>query len=239
LIGKTVAQAAPARVSRGMGLPTVVPSVLSGGEGDHRPCGELDGAVPFVVASRHANGAVAVATLGRYNDTLGYCTPLADVGLEWPDDERAMADADAAAAAAAAAGGGGLSASPAGQLVGIFGHFGSLTLTLPSRWSVSQVLPTCAHSVAVFLNREPWHVTTAAVVPSRVRPMQVLAQDLLATAAQNISTRVHLLQGNVVRIDGGVIDEVGTAARASGDVSEPGLVLSLRLEGWRQVDELA
>lgn len=94
-------------------------------------------------------------------------------------------------------------------------------------------------SVLPVFNREPWHVTTAAVVPSRVRPMQVLAQDLLATAAQNISTRVHLLQGNVVRIDGGVIDEVGTAARASGDVSEPGLVLSLRLEGWRQVDELA
>ena len=57
-----------------------------------------------------------------------------------------------------------------------------------------------------------------------------LAQDLLADAALDITTRVNL-NGSVVSIDGNVVTEVGTSARSDGDVSEPGLVLSLRFEG--------
>jgi hypothetical protein len=169
LIGKTVVQAGPARVSRGVTLPTVAPA--SGANA----CGEAHGAVPFVVASKHANGALAIGTLGRYNDTLGYCTPKAHVGLEWPDQMASDAPARP-------------------QLVGVFGEFGSLTLSLPPKWNVSQVL----------------------------------AQDLLAEAAQDITSRVHL-SGSEIRIDGNVVSELGTVARSSGDVSEPGLVLSLRL----------
>ena len=159
-------------MSRGVTLPTVTPA--SGAN----TCGEAHGAVPFVVASKHANGAFAIGTLGRYNDTLGYCTPKADVLLEWPEQ---MA----------------FEVPPAHQqLVGVFGDFGSLTLSLPPLWRVSQVL----------------------------------AQDLLADAALDITTRVNL-NGSVVSIDGNVVTEVGTSARSDGDVSEPGLVLSLRFEG--------
>ena len=169
LIGKTTVQSAPARVSRGVTLPTVTPAR------DDNACGEVYGAVPFVVASKHANGAFAIGTLGRYNDTLGYCTPRADVRLEWP--EQMASDAPLAHQ----------------QLVGVFGQFGSLALSLPPLWKVSQVL----------------------------------AQDLLADAAEDITSRVHI-HGSVVTIDGSVVNELGTAARSSGDVSDAGLVLSLR-----------
>ena len=171
LIGKTTVQAGPARVSRGVALPTVTPA-----RDDANPCGEAQRAVPFVVASKHANGAFAIGTLGRYNDTLGYCTPKASVRLDWPKDEAMTG------------------APPTRQLVGVFGKFGSLTLALPPLWKVSQVL----------------------------------AQDLLANAALDITSRVHL-NGSVIDIDGSVLSELGTAARSSGDVSEPGLVLALKL----------
>ncbi len=49
VIGKEFAQSAPARVARGMPLPSVVAT----------------GEKPFVVASRHPNGAIAVASLER------------------------------------------------------------------------------------------------------------------------------------------------------------------------------
>lgn len=130
--------------------------------------------MPFVVASKHANGAFAVGTLGRYNDTLGYCTPPAHVGLEWPEDTRLPDNHQ--------------------QIVGVFGQFGSLKLSLPPLWKVSRVL----------------------------------AQDLLADTAQDITTRVHLNASDVT-LSGDLVMEVGTSARSAGDVSEPGLVLSLTL----------
>jgi len=180
LIGKTVSQTAPARVSRGVALPSVSPATGSGcgGGGGGSACGEAHGAVPFVVASQHANGVFAIGTLGRYNDSLGYCTPRANIGLEWPVEPAA--------------------AAPHQQLIGVFGYFGSLSLSLPQTWKVRQVL----------------------------------AQDLLADAAQDITSRSHLSRnGSVVRIGGDELSAVGTAARTAGDVSEPGLVLSLRVEG--------
>lgn len=64
--GQEIAQAAPARVSRGMPLPQVA------AEGDR----------PFVVASRHPNGCVAVATLPRSSPDRRIETPPADVALD-------------------------------------------------------------------------------------------------------------------------------------------------------------
>jgi hypothetical protein len=63
--GKEVQQKAPARVARGMGLPDVV------SEGD----------VPYVIASRHPNGAVAVATLPRVSPHSSLHHPEAEVTL--------------------------------------------------------------------------------------------------------------------------------------------------------------
>ncbi|RYD23325.1 MAG: hypothetical protein EOP88_04620 [Verrucomicrobiaceae bacterium] len=90
--GTKVSKSAPARITRG-GLP--LPTVKT-----------ASGEVPYVIASRHPNGALTIATLGR---TLcptpkdrKYGTPLADITLE------------------------------SGKLtgpIGIFGHYSSLTLT--------------------------------------------------------------------------------------------------------------
>lgn len=68
VIGREVCQRAPARVARGLPLPRV-----SAAES------------PFVVASRHPNGAVAVATLSRISTATGIHHPLAEVTLEIPD----------------------------------------------------------------------------------------------------------------------------------------------------------
>jgi hypothetical protein len=62
MYGKTVLQAAPARVSRGMDLPEV--------KGD---------TLPYVISSRFPNGNYAVATLFRTDTVKGFVYPLADV----------------------------------------------------------------------------------------------------------------------------------------------------------------
>lgn len=87
LFGHVARQGAPARVSRGMPLPEV----------------RTEGEPPFVIASRHPNGAVAVATLQRASKERGIYMPLADVAI-------VIGDGD----------------SP----VGIFGEYRSLGLTL-------------------------------------------------------------------------------------------------------------
>ncbi len=88
IIGTTVTQSAPAIVSRGIGLPHVIPD---GGE------------APFVSASRHPNGAVALAALHRTRSDRRIDIPLADVLMDI-----------------------GEGAHP----VGIFGRFRSVTLRL-------------------------------------------------------------------------------------------------------------
>ena len=97
VIGKTVSQAAPAVVARGCALPAV-----------HVSAGEA----PFVVASRHPNGAVAVATLPRVSNERGLYTPPADVAIA-------------------------IDGSPAP--IGVFGHYNSLALDAPAGWSAARV----------------------------------------------------------------------------------------------------
>lgn len=87
--GRESLQTAPARVARGMPLPDVsVPDA---------------GPAPYVLASRHPNGAVAVATLPRISTSAGSYFPLADVTIEVPDIDAP---------------------------IGIFGRYNSLTLKL-------------------------------------------------------------------------------------------------------------
>ena len=64
--GQEIIQGAPARVARGMPLPAVL----------------TEGEPPFVVSSRHPNGAVAVATLTRTLTGEGIFLPLSDVTIE-------------------------------------------------------------------------------------------------------------------------------------------------------------
>jgi hypothetical protein len=85
--GQEIIQGAPARVARGMPLPAVL----------------TEGEPPFVVASRHPNGAVAVATLTRTLTEEGIFLPLADVTIEVGAGEAST---------------------------GIFGRYRSLTLNL-------------------------------------------------------------------------------------------------------------
>jgi hypothetical protein len=106
ILNTTQVQVAPARVARGLGaLPSVVPSGLPPLELANASDGpRLASSPPFVVSSRHANGAVGVATLGRMDADALWYYPLAHVTLP--------------PIAAAAAG-----------PFGIFGHFASLTLS--------------------------------------------------------------------------------------------------------------
>lgn len=73
-LGREVVQRAPARVARGMELPVV--------RGTDVP--------PYVVASRHPNGAVAVATLPRILRNRAIETPAADVEITIPDAARPL-----------------------------------------------------------------------------------------------------------------------------------------------------
>jgi len=96
VIGKEVIQGAPARVARGLALPEV-----KGGE------------LPFVLASRNPNGAIAVATLPRVATARGFYFPLADVTIAVPDAKAP---------------------------IGIFGRYRSLTLELPASPGAVRVL---------------------------------------------------------------------------------------------------
>ncbi len=74
--GKTICQSAPARVTRGLDLASVT-------------CGS-HGEEPFIVASRHPNGAVAVATLPRTQTGKGIFLPMASVTLHLPDQSQPL-----------------------------------------------------------------------------------------------------------------------------------------------------
>lgn len=149
LTGHDARQGAPARVSRGMALPSV----------------RADGEAPFVIASRHPNGAIAVAALPRASRQEGIHSPLADVSIE-----------------------AGEGASP----IGIFGSYRSLTLRLAEDLG----------------SRRAW------------------VQDLAGESAVDVTVRVHR-NGRSLTLPGDLIHEIGTAARSSGDISDPGLVLQL------------
>ena len=66
LVGERLRQGAPARVARGLPLPQVA----------------AEGEPPYVVASHHPNGAVAIAALPRTSPELGSYMPAADVTLD-------------------------------------------------------------------------------------------------------------------------------------------------------------
>ena len=83
--GRKIIQSAHARVARGMALAEV----------------KVDGDPPFVICSKHPNGAVAIATLPRVSTEKQIYTPMADVTIRLDDLEVP---------------------------VGIFGHFNSLRI---------------------------------------------------------------------------------------------------------------
>ncbi len=87
--GQTVSQGAPARVVRDIPLPEV----------------DCDGPPPYVLASRHPTGAVAVGALPRITTKSGFFQPKADVRLRIEALDRP---------------------------IGIFGEFHSVTLVSPS-----------------------------------------------------------------------------------------------------------
>jgi len=88
VVGSSRVQSAPARVARGLPLPEVL---------------AVEGEQPYVVASRHPNGAVSVATLPRIRNRTQR-TPPAQVTLELTSLTVPL---------------------------GVFGEFGSLKLRLP------------------------------------------------------------------------------------------------------------
>jgi hypothetical protein len=88
LEGQELPQGAPAVIARGLPLPEVA----------------ADGQPPYVIASRHPNGATAVATLPRRLVGFGEVMPAAEVAVEVADDAAA---------------------------IGVFGRYRSLTLRLP------------------------------------------------------------------------------------------------------------
>jgi hypothetical protein len=86
--GREVVQIAPARVARGMSLPDV----------------ECDDEPPFVICSKHPNGAMAIGTLPRVSVEKKIYYPLADITVHMDD---------------------------ANNPIGIFGRFKSLTIIYP------------------------------------------------------------------------------------------------------------
>ncbi|MGD0923044.1 MAG: hypothetical protein ABSA70_14970 [Terriglobia bacterium] len=90
LFGQEAVQGAPARVARGMALPKV----------------KADGPAPYVIASRHPQGAIAVATLPRISKDKGFYLPRADVAIDIGDGDFP---------------------------VGVFGRYRTLTLSLSGR----------------------------------------------------------------------------------------------------------
>lgn len=71
--------------------------------------------LPYVVASRDPQGNVAVASMGRVNDDLGYHHPLAEVAVPCGEVPTKFA-------------------------AGIFGHFASLTLNFDAAVSESTIV---------------------------------------------------------------------------------------------------
>lgn len=65
--GDVIEKSAPAIISRGIALPTVIP--------------DMNGDTPFVVAAKNPNGAVSVATLGRTKHR-DWTNPLCDIVID-------------------------------------------------------------------------------------------------------------------------------------------------------------
>jgi hypothetical protein len=92
--GREVMQGAHARVARGMDLPEVI----------------LEGEPPYVICSRHPNGAVAVVSMPRVSSPRQIYSPLAQVSIRMEDPFVP---------------------------IGIFGHFQSLRINFDQRVPVN------------------------------------------------------------------------------------------------------
>ena len=69
------------------------------------------------------------------------------------------------------------------------------------------------------------------------RAPRVLAQDLRATEAEDVTARVHFdMRTDEITLPGDLIDAIGTAAKSTGgaeqDLSEPGMVLQLQVDSF-------
>ena len=137
---------------------------------------------PFVVSTRYPNGAVSVTSLGRTRGRT-FSEPAADVVQRVPNFQVTAP-------------------------IGVFGHFGNLTLVFEG-------------------NRTAGARAHRQVGPSSLR---VWAQDLASDLddAQDVTSRVHW-DGESLSLPGDLLNEIGTMARSrSDDASPPGLVVALR-----------
>ena len=148
---KLIQQAAPARVARGLPLPVVT------GAGEK----------PYLIASRHPNGAIAVASLGRMSHDKGWSEPEVEVTLQVGSVPPAVA---------------------------VFGRFKSVTLLFAQ--------PLAAD-------------------------VRVVAQDLVGDRPVDITARC-LIKDTQLTLPGELIATIGLSAATPGDLSSPGLVLTLR-----------
>ena len=192
----TIHQGAPARVVRELPyLPVVVPA-------DSR----YPGTKPWVLGSKHPNGALAVAAIGRTLDSFGgWIMPLANVTLFAGKGSEAAYTGNSSAGSTSNSNGG----SASTVLVGVFGQFASLTI--------------------VWEREQPLLEQRAASGVRSGEPLTVWAQDLTLFTAVNITDRVAWCGPNstTLFIPGRVIAEAGMQGQSPGDISDPGLVLAI------------
>jgi hypothetical protein len=135
LVNRTVLNGAPARVTRGgLALPTV--ALPTAAEEGHAAAGAL---VPFVIATRYPHGAAVLLTaLGRtLPDPIGWSEPAAHVNLTIPPATPAASDAAAGAM----------------PVVGLLGHFASVTLHFEARCFGGRAPTDAALAVTAGLGR--------------------------------------------------------------------------------------
>ena len=159
--------------------------------------------VPFVVASKHPNGALAVAALGRtLEEHGGWIMPRANLTV-WAGKPSGIAAVGAAAS-------GVFVGTTATELIGVFGAVRGLTIV----WSAPPGLAESDDDEG-----------------SQLLDLQVWVQDLKASAAVDVSELVvWCAGGTALYINGQIIDEYGSGASSAqtpGDLSDPGVVIAL------------
>lgn len=119
---------APAIIARGLTAPLVI---LPGG----------DTLLPYVLATRYPNGAIAIATIGRTIDRQ-YLSPRADVVLQVPANDRPF---------------------------GIFGHYNSLTIRVDRLTPFTSILAQdLAGNTPTDITREVLRKGNALTIPGKI-----------------------------------------------------------------------
>ena len=203
LWGNKAFQSAPARTSRG--LPNI-PAVMAA---DTR----YPGVVPFVVASKHPNGAVAVAALGRTLETHGgWIMPRANVTV--------YAGAPL-----------GVPSANGSVLVGAFGQFAGLTVvwSTPPMGSATAQPQSQRKKSGVNVEENEAREQEDGVGRKRDGGLPtVWLQDLAGESAVDISERVAWCKdGAALYVPGDVFDTLGNYARAPRDLSDPGVAIAI------------